>query len=899
MKLSEKVKRLVIYLFYDKDGIVDSYIPYILKDIKKNASSIFFVSNGKVTKDGKESLNGIVDTIFERKNIGFDVWGYKEAIEEIGWEKLYKYDEVIFMNYTIMGPIYPFKEMFDEMGNKDLDFWGLTRFPKLKYDPFGIIECGFLPEHIQSHFIAVRKKMLTSKQFKEYWEKMPMINNYNESIAFHESKFTYTFENLGYKWDVYVKSKDLDDFTNCPILYCPTKIIKERKCPIFKRRSFFHDYTDVLYNTCGEHSRELMEYLSLNTDYDVNMIWENILRCYDMSSIKDVLQLNFVLPTKGYIGDLESKNKPKVALIFHAYFPDLIDETEKSINSMPKYADVYITTDTIEKKKLFEEKFKNNKFNKLEVLQIENRGRDVSALLVASKDFVMDYDYVCFAHDKKVNQIPIGSIGNSFAYNCFINLLPSEDFVLNVIDTFNKNPRLGLLTPMMPIHSSYFSCIGNEWGPNFEITKRLADKLELNVPINEDHAPIAPLGTMFWFRPKGMKKLFDYNWKYDDFPKEPNKIDGTLLHAIERCYGFVEQDAGYYSGWLFSDIGSAISITNLSYMLGNINHSFIKNNVTGIYFDVLKQIDNKFRAVNHLEEAGKYFSLAYPELFKTNTSFACKLYVDNGNGFNENDVLLGEYSIKDNKLKCKIENLDKFKTIKNLRLDPGEDGYLVINNLELTIIGKDEKYNILNRDIYINGIKNNSKLVFTSNDPMLIWNMENKPQAKAIEILCDIKFGIGNEDIKLENTDYDIESLLCRLYVDKGNGFKEENVIVKNCEIKDNYIDIAINGLEKYKTIKNLRLDPGEDGNLTLEKLDVSVITANGKFNINPKKICTNGIKEGKKISFECEDPMLIWNMEDILNAKGIELKAIIKLGVEKNIIKNMLRKIKRIIKRG
>lgn len=749
MKLSEKVKRLVIYLFYDKDGIVDSYIPYILKDIKKNANNIFFVSNGKITEEGKEKLNGIVDTIFERKNIGFDVWGYKEAIEKIGWENLYKYDEVIFMNYTIMGPIYPFKEMFDKMKDKDLDFWGLTRFAKIPYDPFGIIECGFIPEHIQSHFIAVRKKMLISKHFKKYWEKMPMINSYNESIAFHESKFTYTFENLGYKWDVYVKSKDLDDYTNCPILYCPVKIISERKCPIFKRRSFFHDYSDVLYNTCGQHSRELMEYLSSNTNYDVDMIWENILRCYDMSSIKDVLQLNFVLPTKGYIGN-KMNNKQKIALVFHAYFLDLIDDTEKSINSMPNYADIYITTDTAEKKEEIEKRFKKHKFNKLKVLQIENRGRDVSALLVATKDFIMDYDYVCFAHDKKVSQIAVGSIGNSFAYNCFINLLPSEDFVLNVIDTFNKNPRLGLLTPMPPIHSNYFLCFGNPWGANFRKTRMIADKLELHVPINEEHAPIAPLGTMFWFRTQGMKKLFDCNWKYSDFPKEPNDYDGTLLHAIERCYGFVEQDAGYYCGWLFSDIGSSISITNLNYMLSNLNSSFLHNNITGFYSDVLKQIDNKFKVINHLEEAGKYFSLAYPELFKTDSLFACKLYVDNGNGFNENDVILGEYSIKDNKLKCKIDNFDKFKTIRNLRLDPGEDGNLVISNLNIIVVEKNKKYDISFETVNTNGIKIDNRLIFANKDPMIIWNMKNETQIKSIEISCDIKFEINNEDITLE-----------------------------------------------------------------------------------------------------------------------------------------------------
>ena len=38
MKLDQKkhVNRLVIYFFYDADGVVDRYVPYMLEDVKKN-----------------------------------------------------------------------------------------------------------------------------------------------------------------------------------------------------------------------------------------------------------------------------------------------------------------------------------------------------------------------------------------------------------------------------------------------------------------------------------------------------------------------------------------------------------------------------------------------------------------------------------------------------------------------------------------------------------------------------------------------------------------------------------------------------------------------------------------------------------------------------------------------
>ena len=49
-------------------------------------------------------------------------WGWN-----IGWEKLREYDEVVMFIFTIMGPLYPFKTMFDEMSSRDVDFWGITR----------------------------------------------------------------------------------------------------------------------------------------------------------------------------------------------------------------------------------------------------------------------------------------------------------------------------------------------------------------------------------------------------------------------------------------------------------------------------------------------------------------------------------------------------------------------------------------------------------------------------------------------------------------------------------------------------------------------------------------------------------------------------------------------------
>ena len=567
------MKRVAIYFFYDKDGIVDGYVDYFLEDLKKNLDRLIVVCNGKLTSEGRKKFSKYTSEIIVRENKGFDVWAYKEGIEYIGWDDLKNYDELIMLNMTIMGPIYPFKEMFDEMDSrKDLDFWGITKFHKFPVDPWGLIQYGYIPEHIQSHFIAVRKPMLKSYEFKQHWEKMRMINTYFESVSYHESIFTKKFNDKGFKSDTYVNSNDLKDFTDHPIIDYPKKIIKEDKCPIFKRRSFFNSYDDFLTRSMGRSSLELFKYIEKNTNYDVNLIWDNILRVENMYDIKNTLHLNYNLPSDYSL--LEYNKSQKIGLFFHIYFEDLIEECFHYVSNVPEYTDIFITTDEENKKIKIENKFSKLK-NKVDVKVIENRGRDVSAFLVPNREEILKYDIACFAHDKKTKQLHPELKGEEFKYKCLENILGNKNFVNNIIDLFIKNP--GLLYPPAHNHAEFYGNLGREWGENYDITIELLKDLNIKSNVDKSKAPIAPYGTMFWFRPKAMKKLLEKTWVYKDFPEEPNKIDGTILHAIERAYPFVVQEAGFYSANVLNEEFSRIEITNLGFMLSSLNKTLYSN----------------------------------------------------------------------------------------------------------------------------------------------------------------------------------------------------------------------------------------------------------------------------------------------------------------------------------
>ncbi len=568
MRLADKknIDRLVIYFFYDADGIVDRYVPCILEDIRKNCSELLVVCNGKLTPEGRQIFEELTPNLLVRENEGFDVWAYKTGLEHYGWEKLAKFDEVIMMNHTIMGPVCPFSEMFEEMDRRDLDFWGITKFHRIgtgRLEP----EKGNIPEHIQSHFIAVRNHMLTSADFAAYWEARPPITSYDEAVKKHEAIFTKTFSDKGFVWGCYADTTDLEAYTHYPLLMTPVKVLREYRCPVFKRRSFFHNYSDYLAYGDGDPASELLEYLKTETSYDVSMIWENIIRTANMADIRKAVHLNFVLPVSAG----EKKAELRTALGMHIYFADSIDYCYRYALSMPDGCDVYITTPTEENAERIREVFSTGPWDRLTVMTIENRGRDVSSLCVAIAPYLSEYDCVCFAHDKKAGQLKYGLEGYAFSERCFQNLLGSRGLVQNILAKFQEEPFLGLLCPPPPNFSEYYITQGCEWGPNYPIAEELYQKLELKCPMDPGKEPVAPLGTMFWFRPAALKILFEYGWEYTDFPKEPNKIDGTILHAIERIYPFVAQECGYYSAWVLSDRWIQLEWTNLSHMLREVN----------------------------------------------------------------------------------------------------------------------------------------------------------------------------------------------------------------------------------------------------------------------------------------------------------------------------------------
>lgn len=269
----------------------------------------------------------------------------------------------------------------------------------------------------------------------------------------------------------------------------------------------------------------------------------------------------------------------KSAFIFHIYFMDMLDSTFAYIRNLPDSTDLYITTTQDKIRILRNYLDSHNITRQVTFIPVQNRGRDVSALLVGARNVVLDgdYDVIGFAHDKKSKQNQEnghnGSETQGFTYKLLQNTLGSTDYVENILTLFADNPRLGLACPPPPYHALYFAhTIPTDWGPNFQITKELLEqRLHIHVPLDSKKPTMSAMGSCYWFRTKALKPLFAYGWKYEDFlPEGQMGADGSISHAIERANGYVAQSQGFYPAWVLSDKYARIEVNSLLYTTNSL-----------------------------------------------------------------------------------------------------------------------------------------------------------------------------------------------------------------------------------------------------------------------------------------------------------------------------------------
>lgn len=569
------MKRLGIFSFTDESGIVDDYIIYLLNDISQNLDELCIVSNSELTQENYDKLRKFTPSniVFKIDN-EFDVNAWRDVmVEYYGFERLLDFDEIVLFNNSFFGPIYPFELVFNQMNGRKLDYWGMTSHGKMANKNY---LCPYFtcPRFIQDYFMVFRRSLVQHEEFQKYWIDLDLFENADDVKYKHEAVFTRYFEDLGFEWDTYVDSIDLEDEDeekNTDLyLYDSYNLVKNRKLPLVNIKSFLEPKENQMeYGICI-NAAKLIEYVKSNTDYDVSLIYEYLTKRLDPNRIVENLNLVRICPKNHHV-DFETDKK--ILVMVHLYYEDLLDYDLEYLKNIPDFADILITCNTDEKKMFFEEKIANQLTNDVKVIKVGYRGRDLAALLIGARDIIKDYDYFCFIHDKKSNAKEYVTVGATFRDILWENTLASEDYIKFIIRELEENPRLGLIVPPRVHHGTYFhGYVNNYWIVNYKNTVELLEEMGITTPIDEDCPPIA-IGNCFWAKYDALKPIFELYWSHGDFPEEPLSGDGTVSHALERVYGYVAASRGYYSEFVMTEEYARGEMMNYKYMASQTFHA--------------------------------------------------------------------------------------------------------------------------------------------------------------------------------------------------------------------------------------------------------------------------------------------------------------------------------------
>lgn len=537
------MKRLLLFAHYDRDGLVDKHVLYLLKALKPFCSETVFISNSPVSGSDRADLDLLVDRIICRENRGFDFGAWSEALN-IYASRLEDFDTVLLVNNSCYGPLFPLQEMFDTMAARQCDFWGITEYSGTHH----------MPAHVQSYFMEIRKPMLLADEFKDFFRKIgSKCTDFEQAVRQGEAGFSQAMYAAGFTGDCYIKmdlSRQAFNVGVCETFSynCAHYLIEKYRMPLVKIKSF----AKISHRPIFRSAEIFQAIRNSGSDYPEQLIVDHLRRTTPLSWHKNLPQTMLAVDRNARITTLPTL---KFAVVIHLFYLDSFAELIPYLRNIPVEFDLLVTSPDL---KAADEISKYRPqltcLQNIRVFQTVNRGRDIGAWLCGiPADEHFKYDVILKIHVKKSPQMP-EAFTREWQNFMNDNLLGSPALAAGVLQAFADEPALGTVFPPYPPEvtlqcpeafagNSDAACAGKEF----------LQKLNL-APPPETTQPVFGVGSMFYYRPEALKKLLTCGMLYEDFPAEPLPLCGTITHALERLIPYIAQaDRWYYRHSIHTD----------------------------------------------------------------------------------------------------------------------------------------------------------------------------------------------------------------------------------------------------------------------------------------------------------------------------------------------------------
>lgn len=180
----QKGRILAFFAHYDSanKGVSSTdrfHIEALLQDL--DCDMVFCSTSVEVTDtESIEYLSKKTVQFLIRDNEGYDFGSWKACLEMMG-ERIDRYDYILFVNNSVIGPFFSLKWIPDRANSESV--LGMTMSSERQI-------------HLQSYFILVPKTIFSKLEFKKFWLNMKLLNKKTNVVFAHEMGLSRLFARM-------------------------------------------------------------------------------------------------------------------------------------------------------------------------------------------------------------------------------------------------------------------------------------------------------------------------------------------------------------------------------------------------------------------------------------------------------------------------------------------------------------------------------------------------------------------------------------------------------------------------------------------------------------------------------------------------------------------------------
>lgn len=224
----DRKRRLCAFSHYDPDNVVDGYVLYHLEQLARFAEIVFVTACTDLPAADVRKLRAVASRVVFRENAGRDFGAWRVGLACA--RHLRERPEVVLTNDSVYGPLFDLGPVFEEMSYRDLDLWGLTESWERAY-------------HVQSYFVAARRRLVNSRFFANFWRRFAFETARNRVIERGEIAFSQDAGRRGFRLGAMLPYRDLRNFI---LRRRPDHPCRRDVC--FQTHNPTHYYWDILLN---------------------------------------------------------------------------------------------------------------------------------------------------------------------------------------------------------------------------------------------------------------------------------------------------------------------------------------------------------------------------------------------------------------------------------------------------------------------------------------------------------------------------------------------------------------------------------------------------------------------------------------------------------------------------